>query len=72
MYICVCVDVRCSFVITVYTADGFVSCMVFVRWGCLMSRYMERFPVDWPPPRLPRALLRLPLQRTTLFSPLVV
>ena len=28
------------------TADGFVSCMVFVRWGCLMSRYMERNPVD--------------------------
>lgn len=42
--------------------------MVFFRWVCLMSCYMERNPVDWPPSRLPQALLRLPLQRTTLFS----
>ena len=34
---------------TVYGADGFVTCVVFVRWDCLVSRYMEINPIDWPP-----------------------
>jgi len=55
-------------VITVYGADGFVTCMVFVRWDCLISCYMKRNPIDWPLSRLPLAVLRLPLQRITLWS----
>lgn len=64
MYMCIYIHIHTeresTFMITVNAADGFVSCIVFVRWGCLMSRYMERNPMYWPPSLLPRALLRLP------------